>query len=79
MTITDIKEQFGIEIPQSGDYDTIGGYIFHETGNIPAKGYIIRKPTYELEVLRSNDRRVEKVRIKRIGHHEGEHEQSFNP
>ncbi|WP_068466456.1 hemolysin family protein [Candidatus Protochlamydia phocaeensis] len=66
MSILDIEEQFGIEIPQDGDYDTIGGYIFHETGTIPAKGFILTKPNFELEVLRSNDRRVEKLKIKPI-------------
>lgn len=64
MSILDIEEQLGIDIPQDGDYDTIGGYVFHETGMIPGKGYMIRKPDFELEVIRSNDRRVEKLRIK---------------
>lgn len=63
MSILDIEDQFGIEIPQDGDYDTIGGYIFHETGMIPPKGFIIQKPHFEIEVLRSNDRRVEKLKI----------------
>jgi CBS domain containing-hemolysin-like protein len=64
MSILDIEEQLGIEIQQDGDYDTIGGYVFHETGMIPQKGYMIRKPHFELEVIRSNERRVEKLRIK---------------
>jgi putative hemolysin len=66
MNISDIEEELGIEIPQKGDYDTVGGYIFHETGMIPTKGYIIRHPNFELEVIRSNDRRVEKLRIKAL-------------
>lgn len=66
MSILDVEEQLGIEIPQDGDYDTVGGYAFHETGMIPEKGYIIRKPNFELEVLRSNDRRVEKLKIKSL-------------
>jgi magnesium and cobalt exporter, CNNM family len=66
MGIYDIEEQFGIEIPQDGDYDTIGGYVFHETGTIPPKGHLMRKPHFELEVIRSNDRRVEKLRIKSL-------------
>lgn len=66
MSILDIEEQIGIDITPEGDYDTIGGYIFHEAGMIPAKGFTIRKPTFELEVIRSNDRRVEKVRIKSL-------------
>lgn len=78
MTILDIEEQLGIEIPQEGDYDTIGGYVFHETGMIPQKGYIINKPTFELEVLRSNDRRVEKVRIQSIKQEDDNHENNDN-
>lgn len=66
MGILDIEEQLGIEIPQDGDYDTIGGYVFHETGMIPSKGYLIQKPLFEIEILRSNDRRVEKVRIQPV-------------
>lgn len=69
MNTLDIEEQLGIEIPQAGDYDTIGGYVFHETGMIPPKGYLIRKPNFELEVVRSNDRRVEKLRIKPLSSH----------
>lgn len=66
MSIFDIEEQLGIEILQEGDFDTIGGYIFHETGTIPPKGFIIKKDHFELEVIRSNNRRVEKVRIQAI-------------
>lgn len=66
MPILDIEEQLGIEIPQGGDYDTIGGYIFHEAGTIPVKGFCLHKPDFEIEVLRSNDRRVEKIRIQPI-------------
>lgn len=73
MSITDIEEQLNIDIEEKGDYDTIGGYIFHETGMIPSKGYLISKPHFELEVLRSNDRRVEKVRIKPFDLSETDH------
>lgn len=63
MSILDLEEQCGIEFLEEGDYDTVGGYIFHEAGMIPTKGFVIKKPTFDLEVIRSNDRRVEKVKI----------------
>lgn len=66
MTIIDAEEQLGLEIPQEGEYDTIGGYIFHQAGSIPGKGFTIKLDTFQLEVLKSNDRRVEKVRIKPV-------------
>jgi putative hemolysin len=65
MSIIDAKEQLKISIPQEGDYETIGGYIFHRAGTIPSKGFTIKLDAIELEVLKSNDRKVEKVKIKR--------------
>ncbi|MEX2304566.1 MAG: hemolysin family protein [Waddliaceae bacterium] len=65
MSIIDAEEQLGIKIPQEGDYDTIGGYIFHSTGTIPPKGLVIHQENFDLEILNSDERRVEKVLIKR--------------
>lgn len=69
MTILDAEEQFDIHIPQEGDYDTLGGYIFHRAGTIPSKGFIIKLDDVELEVVKSNDRKVEKLKIKKISPH----------
>lgn len=66
MNIVDADEEIGIKIPEEGDYDTIGGYIFHTTGTIPSKGFIIHHDDFEMEILQSNDRCVERVRIKPI-------------
>ncbi len=66
MSIWDAEENFGIDIPQEGDYDTLGGYLFHASGTIPAKGFILRQKNFEIEVIRSNNRIVEKLRIKLI-------------
>lgn len=63
-SILDVEEQLGISIPQEGDYDTVGGYIFHQAGAIPSKGFVVHHDDFTLEILRSNDRFVEKVKIK---------------
>jgi CBS domain containing-hemolysin-like protein len=64
MSIIDVEEQFDIRIPEEGDYDTLGGYIFHRAGEIPPKGFLIKQDNFELEVLRVSDRSIEKVKIK---------------
>jgi len=69
MGIFEAEEQFEIHIPQEGEYDTIGGYIFHVAGSIPSKGFIIHQEDFDMEILRSNERYVEKVRLTRM-HHE---------
>jgi len=66
MSILDLDERTGVEIPQTKDYDTLGGYVFHCAGTIPPKGFIIHHDALEMEILRSNERRVEKVKIKPI-------------
>lgn len=66
MSIFDAEELLGIDIPQEADYDTIGGYVFHCAGTIPSKGFTIHQDEFDLEVIDSNERVVEKVRIKPI-------------
>lgn len=66
MNILDVEEELGINIPQEGEYDTIGGYIFHTTGTIPPKGFIIHNNEFDMEILDSNDRRVERVKLKTL-------------
>ena len=66
MSILDAEEYLGIVIPQEGDYDTIGGFIYYKAGAIPSKGFVIHQENFEIEILRSNERSIEKVRIKPI-------------
>jgi putative hemolysin len=63
MSIIDIQEELGIMIPGSPEYDTIGGYVFHRAGSIPSKGWKIHHDEFDLEVLSSSERAVEKIKI----------------
>ena len=63
MSIIDIEEELGIKIPHSAEYDTIGGYIFHRAGTIPSKGWQLHHDDFDLEVLSSDERSIDKVHI----------------
>ena len=63
MNILDIEEQLNIRIPPHPEYETIGGYIFHCAGTIPAKGWRLMHDEFDLEVLSSTERSVKKVKI----------------
>ncbi len=63
MSILDAEAAFGIHIPQLGDYDTIGGYIFEKLGTIPKKGEILSHNDFDIEILLSTARNIEKVEI----------------
>lgn len=61
MTIIDIEKEIGIIIPQSPEYDTLGGFVFHKAGTIPSKGWKVHSDTFDLEILSSDDRSLEKI------------------
>lgn len=63
MSIIDIQEDLNVAIPQSPEYDTIGGYIFNRAGSIPLKGWKIHHDDFDLEVLSSTERAIEKIKL----------------
>jgi CBS domain containing-hemolysin-like protein len=68
LNILDVEEELDIKIPQEADYDTIGGYLYHRAGTIPLPGFIIHHEDFEIEVLSSSERSVDKVRIRALPH-----------
>lgn len=74
MGINDAAEQLGISFPHDADYDTIGGYIYHLAGAIPQNGFVIHQDEFMVEVVESNERCVEKVRIIAVNKNEAEEE-----
>lgn len=63
MTILDIEKELAILIPPSTEYDTLGGYIYHRAGAIPSQGWRLHHDDFDLEILSSDDRSIEKVKI----------------
>ncbi len=63
MTIIDIEDQLHIRIPHSPEYETIGGFVFHKAGFIPPQGWQFHQDEFDLEVLSSDERHIEKIRI----------------
>lgn len=56
------RERVGIIVPESDDYDTVGGYIMSELERVPAVGDTVRVEHGSLEVVRMDSRRVDRVR-----------------
>ncbi|MCH9632975.1 MAG: hypothetical protein S4CHLAM6_13240 [Chlamydiae bacterium] len=63
MSLFDIEQNCHVKIPRLGDYDTIGGYIIHRAGTIPAPNLKINHDDFELEVISTTDRQIKKVKI----------------
>lgn len=65
LPIEELEEHFGVEIERE-KFDTVGGLIFHLTGRIPSKGEEVTNDSIRLTVLDADERRIGKVRIRRI-------------
>jgi CBS domain containing-hemolysin-like protein len=66
--IDEINERLGIELPEDSDFTTIGGFVFSELGRVPVSGESLTwQDRVEIQVLEASKRRIERVRIERLG------------
>ncbi len=64
--IADLNDTYHLDIPEDDDYQTLAGYILHNTGAIPEKGETITLGNLSIEVLRKSAARLELLRVTRI-------------
>jgi CBS domain containing-hemolysin-like protein len=61
--VDEINEQLGLSIPEDGEFDTIGGFVFHELGRVPAVGDQLKWQNLRITVLDATRRRIDRVKI----------------
>ncbi len=60
--LDEVNERYGLKLPEE-DYDTLGGFILGELGQVPKRGDIVRVSGVHLVVERVDERRVRLVRL----------------
>lgn len=63
INVSDLSEDYGIEIPSSDDYDTLGGFVLTYLQRIPKPGDVIDLPDKSLKVVEMVGQRVAKIRL----------------
>ena len=61
--IEKINSQLGIDIPIDEDVNTIGGVIMSIAGKVPRTGEVIKLGNIEFTILKSDERKIERVKI----------------
>ena len=61
--IDDFNERFNLQLPEDGDFDTIGGFVFMQLGRVPSKGESFTWQNLKVTVLEANKRRIDKLHI----------------
>lgn len=65
--IARVNARMGLSLPEEAGYETIGGFVFHQCGRIPEVGDKVRSHAAILEVLAATRRRIDLIRIERLG------------
>lgn len=63
--IEDLEEYFGVTFDE-GKYETLGGLILNTVKRIPAAGETIIVDNFEMTIVAADERRIKKVRIRKI-------------
>jgi putative hemolysin len=62
-SVAEVNEATGLAIPESEQYDSVGGYIFESLNRIPLKGEMVSAENFEMRVEKASERQIELVRI----------------
>jgi CBS domain containing-hemolysin-like protein len=65
INLDDFNRVMDTNLPDESS-DTLGGFIYAELGKVPDSGEMVRTESLQLEVLSVEDRRIRKVRVKRV-------------
>ena len=63
MRIDELNDELAIELPEDGDYETIGGFVFSTLGKIPGVGEECAFENIGIQVIEAEPRRVKRVRL----------------
>jgi CBS domain containing-hemolysin-like protein len=65
LPISDLSRYLGIELPEDGDYNSLGGFLVERAGQVPGVGDVLTDFGFDFVVNEADERRVTKVEIVR--------------
>ena len=65
VSIYDLRDATGVELPDTGDYASVGGFVLAEVGRIPRRGKVIERADAEIIVIDADPRHVKRLEIRR--------------
>ncbi|MCC6408948.1 MAG: HlyC/CorC family transporter [Planctomycetes bacterium] len=64
--VSEVNKVLDLELPETADYQTLAGFVLAEFGRFPERGESFVRGDREFQVVEANDRRVYRVRVKRL-------------
>lgn len=70
VSVSAANAEFGIRLPESPDYETVGGFVFSTLGRIPASGEEFTYAGLRVQVLDAEPRKINRLRIRMLAEEE---------
>ncbi|MBI1818768.1 MAG: HlyC/CorC family transporter [Nitrospirae bacterium] len=66
LSVRDLNADYRLPIPESGEYETLGGFVLSQLQNMPRGGEIIQSGEYKYTIVDMDLRRIAKVKVEKI-------------
>lgn len=64
LEIEKVNDEFGLDLPESDEYMTVGGLILHEYQSFPKLNEIVKIGRWEFKIVKNTATKIELVRLK---------------
>ncbi len=64
LEIDKVNDLFNLELPESDEYMTVGGYILHEYQSFPKLNEVVKIGQFEFRIIKSTMTKIELVKLK---------------
>ena len=61
--IDDLNRRFDFGLPEDGEFDTIGGFVFSQLGRVPRVGEVVEWELLKITILAADKRRATRLRL----------------
>ena len=62
LSLSDLERHLNITL-EEGDYHSLGGFVVHETGHVPAVGTTLQAANVQLIIHTADERHIETIEI----------------
>lgn len=63
MRVDDLNDELDVKLPEDGDYETLGGFVFSTLGKIPRAGEEFTHRNVGIRVIAAEPRRITRLRL----------------
>ncbi len=61
--VDELNEQFHFDLPEDGDFETMGGFVFNQLGRVPKKSESFTWKNLRVTILNVGKRKIHKLRV----------------